>query len=147
MWQFNFCLQNSLNIFQNVFISKTNPFTLGYFKVSPINLDHEIGCTPNSEELTSDYGILASLHSNTTQQQNFTISKGGPAFPTVSGCLSRSMYNLGDNSLRFRLLSFKANFQTKHHLHFKWWMKFYPYSQEKGASKSIVLGKSHVEKN
>lgn len=48
-----------------------------------------------------------------TPQQNLTISKGGPAFPTVSGCWPRYMHNLGGNSLRFRLLLFKANFSKQ----------------------------------
>lgn len=36
-----------------------------------------------------------------------------PCVPTVSSCWSRYMNHLGDNSLRFRLLLFKANFSKQ----------------------------------
>lgn len=100
---------------------KTKPLALNYFKVSPINLEHGTSLTGQDAhqiqkgQPPSDRGALPpSLRAKAALwQQHFSSAKGGPGFPTVSGCWSRCTHNLSDNSLRLRLLLFKASFSKQ----------------------------------
>lgn len=90
------------------------------FKVSLINFAFDIrltGCLlffPNLIKWLRSPAFIAQQKKLYSRIFLFLPSpKVACSFPTVSGCWSRYTHNLSDNSLRFKLLFFKANFSKQ----------------------------------